>query len=66
MLRIIAVPNPYFTGERYGVFFREGRAEVDSADPRYRLLLQDLGYRDVTPEPEPRAAPSRAKDPEGA
>lgn len=63
--RLFKAPNSDFTGERAHVFFHNGYAQVDpnatqvhmahdDSDKEIPLveLLKDLGYEDVTPEPE--------------
>ena len=46
---VIACPNEFFDGRRYGVRFTEGRAMVENA-ALAELLVRELGYTDVTPK----------------
>ena len=48
-MRVIACPNEFFEGRRYGLRFTDGRAMVEDA-ALAELLVRDLGYLDVTPK----------------
>lgn len=52
-MRVIACPNPTFSGRRFGIEFREGRALVppDLMFGGMRvvdLMVRWLGYEDIT------------------
>lgn len=50
MIRLVA-SNPRFSGERAGVRFRNGEAEVGSLTGLQRAAMRRLGIRVIEPEP---------------
>lgn len=48
----IACPNKEFTGRRYGILFEFGIARTKDQEKR-DLLVNDLGYEDVSDQLDP-------------
>ena len=54
---VVKTPNPHFTGERLGVFFRDGQAIVDEKTARE---LKQFGYEYETYPDETGQEPTEA------